>query len=641
MKRVVLSIGVATLLVCGTLVAIAKQNEPVSAHEMNERRSYALAEKEYAEEVELLGGLDVVKEIASEEEASEKTCQSDVACNEDASKILHYQKDRDHKKRKSDIKIAEQKEFNAWKKNDTKKRKKQIAGERKALREYHDEMLTMRIKEKQNQRLQNIKRKLENRKELISLWEQIEREVKNKEISHGRYADLYKVPAWPTAALFFENMGWINATLSYTYATDAYNSSGKNKDVSILEFGEQQIKVKDLLLASKLVSEKKLQQQEFNDAVPTVVGVNDIAASKYLSYLADQEVKFRGQSEEVKINFDLVRYVFCNDFAIGVELPILYRKNRLKAHLDITSEDVLSAKPNSTGLFGLVKDQGAGNPLIPNAFMRRYGQNTDLFLQDIWKAKGIDSLGGSAMGLGDVAFFMNGKIKSLYFDQMIVGAKVLVPFAKKSSPHRLFGPALGNDGHTEFSVFSSVLFSHQQFINPHIFVKAQFNAPSHNQKRVPKRIKSTVVANNNPKNNLFSLFDRVQGLAAGSTIDDFDTTFKNIGDNITTLKISQGAEFQFRAGNMIERFLSRRGFLDMYYFFRFKASDDVRGIDIQEWNPSVFAHNTKELEHTAGLDYSYQFDHDTRLVAGMLYTFAGKNVPKTFNARISLGFAFK
>lgn len=633
MKRIVLSVSVAALLISGTLVAGHEYDEPLGSFEQElteeEVTLVAQAEQEYVSDLQ-------EQELTSPvQKKKSKAIEQDVEAFQKSRRGADsFGNDKERARQEKALKKAEEKEHAAWLHEDRRKRREEERTMRRARRQERTAKIKHTIEKRHKDHLTNVKEQRSNRRLLLSQWEQLQSEQRRHDRAAGKYADLYKIPAWPVPAAFFENRGIFNTTVSYNYATDAYDSAGVNRDMTILEFGEQPIRVKDVLLASKLVSEGTLTHKEFADAA-------NQAPSQYLKYLADEEIQFVGKAEQYSVRFDLARYAFRNDLAIGLQMPLVYRKNRLRAHIDL-SEKAFKDNANPFLIQGLV-DAGSGTADIsPNAFMRRYGQDTDLFIKDLFKAKGIEELGGSAMGLGDVTLFMHAKINSSYFDKMVVGAHVQIPFAKESTTRKLWSPALGNDGHTEFAVFSSVLFSYRQFLNPHLFLQGLFGAPAHVEKRVPKKISTTVANATNPEKGLFAFSDRVEGnLAAGSVIDTFDTTLKNFGDNVTTLKLTTGFEMQMRIGNIIERFLSERGFLDAYYYFRFKSSDSVHGINTEEWNPLVFTENTQQMEHTAGLDYSYQYDRNTRLVAGLLYTFAGMNVPKTFNAHVTFGFTFK
>ncbi len=636
MKRIMLSISVAALFISGTLVAGNEYDEPMGVREeelLDEELNLVLqVEQEYAKDLR-----EQESKVPAHETKNKAIEQDVVAFEKSRRGIESFGNDRERARQEKALKKIEEKEHADWVREDRRKRREEERKTRRARRQERLANIKQTIEKRDHDRLAHVKEQRSNSRLLLSQWQNQQAEQHKQDRAAGRYADLYKVPAWPAAAQFFENRGLFNTTVSYNYATDAYDSSGVNRDRTILEFGEQPILVKDILLASKLVSEGKLLQREFNDSAA------NSASSKYLGYLANEEIRFLGKAEEYSVRFDLARYAFRNDLAIGVQVPLVYRKNRLRAHIDLSDEALVS-------LHGLVDALAVGGAadaagrISPNAFMRRYGQDPDLFIKDILKAKGIDTLGGSAMGLGDVTIFAHAKINSSYFDKMVVGAKVQIPFAKESTTRKLWGPALGNDGHTEFAFFASALCSYRQFFNPHLFLQALFCGPAHVEKRVPKKIDvPALAANTKPSSDLFVFADRVRGLdVVGSAAESvFDTPFKNLGDNVTTLKITNGFEIQMRVGNIIEHFLSERGFLDAYYYFRFKASDSVHSVNTEEWNPLVFTENTQQIEHTAGLDYSYQFDRDTRLVAGLIYTFAGMNMPKTFNAHISLGFTFK
>lgn len=669
MKRIVLSVSMAALLISGTLVAGHEYDEPLGSFEQElseeEVTLVAQAEQEYVSDLQQ-------QELKSPvQKKKSKVIEQDVEAFQKSRRgVDTFGSDRERARQEKALKKAEEKEHNAWAHEDRRMRKEEERKARRARRQERTAKIKHTIEKRHKDHLINVKEQRSTRRLLLGQWEHLQAEQRRHDRAAGKYADLYKIPAWPVPAAFFENRGIFNTTVSYNYATDAYDSSGVNRDLTILEFGEQSIRVKDILLASKLVSEGKLTHREFDDANITSADprVDSAIASRYLKYLANEEIQFVGKAEEYSVRFDLARYAFRNDLAMGVQVPLVYRKHRLRAHIDLSDEafefhnDPANPAAKALALHGLVDaGSGAGSP---NAFMRRYGQDTNLFIKDLFKAKGIEELGGSAMGLGDVTLFMHAKINSSYFDKMVVGAKVQIPFAKESTTRKLWSPALGNDGHTEFAFFSSVLFSYRQFLNPHLFLQGLFGAPAHVEKRVPKKIAiPTLAANERPATDLFAFADRVEGnialiattaaggpppllalpaVSAGFEAESvFDTTLKNFGDNVTTLKLTTGFEMQMRIGNIIERFLSERGFLDAYYYFRFKSSDSVHGINTEEWNPLVFTENTQQIEHTAGLDYSYQYDRNTRLVAGLLYTFAGMNVPKTFNAHVTFGFTFK
>jgi hypothetical protein len=81
---------------------------------------------------------------------------------------------------------------------------------------------------------------------------------------------------------------------------------------------------------------------------------------------------------------------------------------------------------------------------------------------------------------------------------------------------------------------------------------------------------------------------------------------------------------------MFERFILARGFLDIFYDFRGKLKDTISHKTRDEYNLDIIRKETSQVEHRIGIDYSYQADLYSRVHLDFRYTFAGRNVPKTF-----------
>ena len=64
---------------------------------------------------------------------------------------------------------------------------------------------------------------------------------------------IYKLPSWPFHSLFFMQKDIVQLDLSLDFATKSYSSGGSTQDLSRLVFGDKQIQLQDILLASKLV----------------------------------------------------------------------------------------------------------------------------------------------------------------------------------------------------------------------------------------------------------------------------------------------------------------------------------------------------------------------------------------------------
>jgi len=526
-----------------------------------------------------------------------------------------------------------------------RRREKRRLGKKRTRKK--DTMVRAYMDAKRKQKAKKVDADRKRRPKLISRWKQIRDREFVRDVQSGKNADLYKQPAWPFYATYVKHKHLLNVTDTYKYATDAYSSRGDNGDVTRLAFGEEPLRVQDLLLASRLAKLGTVTHRELGELLEEKIDPTKDArkpdTNQYLKFLADEKVTFIGEAQQWSTSFDLARYVCKRYVVLGVQVPVVYKKHRLKREMRLSQTSLNELRK-------LVKVKNAGEFDATNAFMRRYGQNTDLFIKDIFKAKGIDEFGGSSTGLGDITVFGHVNFQSAYVDKLMAGLRFVIPTAQRATNGKLWAPELGNGGFFESSIFTSIALYHQRYFNPHIFL--QFSATvisAHVDKRVPKKI----IVNNPNTNpaNIADLFnegnasdaiafgERVK-LVAGGNFSEFDTTRRGLADNVVRFKMRKGEEFNVRVGNMFEAFIYRRAFLDVYYDVRFKLEDWVSGVDRDTFDIDVYNRNSEEIEHKVGAEWSYQFDPGSRLRVGCVYTFAGRNVPKTFGANVSLNYSF-
>lgn len=472
--------------------------------------------------------------------------------------------------------------------------------------------------------------------DLLKKWDDGHRARIRDEQNLGAYADLYRSVALPTYATYIAKTNYLTVTGWFSYATDGYGSDGTNGDITRLSFTEKPIRVQDILLASKLAVQNSVSPSEPMLITPSVT------QPRYLSLLANEQVHFLGQSESWGMSFDASRYLWKDHLVVGVQCPVVYKKNRLRVFMDqdVINKQFATVKDNNTlpagGLLETRPDQGP-------AFMQRYGQDTGEFLKDIFAAKGFNEYGGSSMGLGDITFFIQALAYTNRVDSLMFGLRFLAPTAQKMSMNKLWAPELGNGGFFEGSWWTLAVMHQTSYLNPHIFLKATISSSSHVDRRVPHAVSvrnssgSAQAVNNLGVSIPFG--DRVQ-LANGGSFREFDTTIRNLGDTVTHLKLSKGPEFNLRFGNIFEKFPLRRSFVDLYYDFRARLRDSASYLNDDEWDPTVFERNTSQIEHKAGLEWSYQFDLGSRWRMGMEYSFSGQNVPKTFTFYSMVNYSF-
>ncbi len=513
-----------------------------------------------------------------------------------------------------------------------------------------------------------------------------------RSLAAGRYADLFNSPSWGVGSLFFDEKNQVTVSARYGYASDCYDSTGRGSksDITRLAFGEEAIKLQDILLASRLATRDYPASLAAANAASgvaaqsTVIGAivqavdavsgdsaeraaaaaaavsldaNNVGVAQndrfsgrslgassvhdYLSLTANDVLPLIGRAESYGLNLSFARYVINDNFSVGFDLPVVYKKNSLKANYDFSNQEILSS---------IVTLPFVGTGIgFTDSFLERYGNNPQRFLKDILKAKGIDELGGTAAGLGDISLFASGQFYSAQCDKLVAGLRVQLPTGKKQSMNKLWAPDLGNGGFTELSLFGNATVSYKKCINPHVSVSAGCSLPGHVDRRVPKRISVT-----NNKRNLemvsdllaadqkLAFADRISlsGVDRVNSFSEFDSVVPNFGDVATRVKITPGVELKARFGNVIEQFMSRRGFFDVFYDFRAKMKSSVSGINADDYDVESVRRHSNQLEHRVGFDYSYQFDSASRLRLGTVYTVAGRNVAKAFDLAGSMNYAF-
>ncbi len=533
-----------------------------------------------------------------------------------------------------------------------------------------------------------VHRERKERAMLIDRYRAMRSVELERNLAAGRYADLFSSPAWSIGSLFFDEKNQVTVSGRYSYATDCYGSSGSgsNSNITRLAFGESPIRLQDILLASRLaardypaalaaarliavgpapavmrltnsvveIASLATQTAPANNLAAVATAVNAVGIAQndkfanrndaagtaihdYLTLTAADRLPFIGKAESYGVNVSFARYVVNDNFTVGFDLPVVYKKNTLKANYEFTGTEILQT-PRPLA-FGGTTDQ----------FLERYGNNPQRFLKDIMQAKGIDELGGSAAGLGDVSLFASGQFHTGQCDKIVTGLRLQLPTGKKQSMRKLWSPDLGNGGFAELSAFGNVFVSYKRCINPHISLSAGCSLPGHVERRVPKRVSVTNGTGNVAMvdtllaaDQRLAFADRIS-LANGAGVnsfDGFDSLVPNFGDSVSRVKITRGAELKARLGNVIEQFMSRRGFLDMFYDFRAKMKDSATGLAADQYDIESVRRHTNQLEHRLGVDYSYQFDLASRMRLGIVYTVAGRNVAKAFDIAGSMNYAF-
>lgn len=640
------------------------QMDEKDAKKKQDKATAALKKRERKEKKEALSEASKAKKKKLSEDKKKQKLEKKLARKKkssyDKEAKAHKKKEKNHSKKD---------------KHKQKKKSKKEKRERK-VRSSCGLYLSVANEEKK----ERVRAENEMRSDLIANWSTIHHAAVKKDYQDGRYADLYKHPAWPSWSHFFHQQNYARVSAHYTHADDAYDSCGTNRDASILALGDRPVRLKDISLVSRLAEDDRVDHADLllsTDVITPGVATGRQAQaveSRYLGYLANSTINVKGTVESYGFDLDFAHYVANRDVAIGIHIPILYKKHRVDPRMTIepqqfknTNNDesfedysadevrelLLFGLPRGGSLFDVLNNEQDPNiaTYVPNAFMRRYGSDTRLFIQDILREKSIERFGGSAAGLGDISLYVNIHVTSLLFDRMVFGFRAKLPTGKEESPSRLWGPSLGT-GLTELSVYASLLLSHNRWCNPHAFIEGSFGLLGHVEKRVPRRItltddQATARANNGSRN-LKTLNHEFPDLAfakrvrprAGQGFSEFDSCILGCSSYSTCVRMAKGFQIDLMLGNMVEEFISRRGFFDMYYKLMLKWKDRVSQPDLQEWNAELLWRDSQAIGHTLGCEYTYQYDRDTRAGVGVHYTLAGKRVLKEFGIDVSVNHSF-
>jgi hypothetical protein len=441
-----------------------------------------------------------------------------------------------------------------------------------------------------------------------------------------RYADLYVVPAWQKPIQFYENHMQAIFDVQYQYAEQCYNSASSDayNNITKLAFGDQSIRIQDLLLASKLMRAGSVM------VAGPFTYLSQTPADNYLHYFANEIVNFSGQMHRCQASIDLSKYFFNEQVLAGLRVPVVYGNNILRANMQCT--DTLLGLPSAA--------------IDANAidFTHRYGGDVNRFLRDILHVKGFTRLGGKEIGLGDFSFYVSTAFQSRRFEKALLGLTLTVPTAKQPLTDVLWAPELGNGGFFQLGLDGAMLLHYNAAINPHGQVSITGFIPAQQKQRVPRKVDITGDARG----------ARVATLLHGQTlafadrisfnqlheISDYDTTVRGFGDTVSLVRITKGPQLKIRLGNVFEHCLWHRCSLDIYYDLHIKARDAFGGFDRTIYNFSIMQENTDQIAHGIGGQYTYQHNHDMRLRLGTRYIFAGKNVPKLFELTGAVNYSF-
>jgi hypothetical protein len=445
--------------------------------------------------------------------------------------------------------------------------------------------------------------------------------------------ECYAAPAWPLYATRFEKGDYMRGSVQYQHVENMYDSSGSNRDVSALYFGQRDISFKDVFLVSQLAVDRKVKPIQLPKTAASGTTPADYSNNAFV-YLADKKIIFKALQDRVVAPISYTRHFWNNTVALGVIIPVVYQQNSLKYQF----ENIDDLKNKFAGMGDII----GGN----------FGSDAQAFLEYLLKEKGFDAAqkNMSKTGLGDLSVFLQWTLKESEYQYVNIGARLTLPTSLQQDVSLLWGPQL-DEGYPMFSGYMTALFTKHPVINPHLFLQVSVAAPVNHLMRVARTV-SYNGSNNNESKAFWqkalagSEYVEEMGNPPVSTTNfesfsDLNSTISPLAESFRDVRIAPGASFEASFGNMFNNIGLDGLAFDVWYNLYVKGSDSIQenGYESGDWSFVDLAENTNVIRHFVGAQVSYQIKNFRMYIDGG-YVIAGRNTPATISAQLGLSVEF-
>lgn len=436
--------------------------------------------------------------------------------------------------------------------------------------------------------------------------------------------ECYAAPAWPLYATRFEKGDYMRGSVQYQHVQNMYDSSGSNRDVSALYFGQRDISFKDVFLVSQLVV----------DNLVADLSAAGTPANGTFYYLADKKIIFKALQDRVIAPISYTRHFWNNTVALGIIIPVVYQQNSLNYQFE-NIDDIKSKFVNPTDIIG-----------------KNFGSDSQAFLEYLLKEKGfdVDQKNMSKTGLGDLSVFLQWTLKESEYQYVNIGARLTLPTSLQQDVSLLWGPQL-DEGYPVFSGYMTALFTKHPVINPHLFLQVSVAAPANHLMRVARTVGYDGTTNKESSGRWKKALagsEYVNAIAVPPTsttnfqsFSDLNSTISPLAESFRDVRIAPGASFEASFGNMFNNIGLDGLAFDVWYNLYVKGSDSIQenGYESGDWSFVDLAENTNVIRHFVGAQVSYQIKNFRMYIDGG-YVIAGRNTPATISAQLGLSVEF-
>lgn len=427
-------------------------------------------------------------------------------------------------------------------------------------------------------------------------------------------------PHWPFVGLDYYKKDIVEARGATSWATKAHNSSGRRRDISELLFKDKPLLLQDILLPSKLLRCDLLQALS---AVREEQG-RDVRLSEfhYLHFLGCKCIDFKTSTHRNELSLNYARHFLDNDLSFGVEIPLVHRKNNIELCSKLSQDEREFLRSIKAPQF--------------------YDRFPDFacFFNEILKGRNIEfNQSDSEFSIGDVATSLTLTINTRHAERFITGFRVRFPTARCRNINKLWDPELGNGGFFELALYAGLLFSFRHWLNPHVFVHAGWHSSADVPRRVPVFRRYDGLKPTKEVSELLHFGDEVHFTELPFCVPD--TCVRRFSPECLTIRIHRGPVLNVRIGNIFDKFLFRKGQLDVYYDLFLKGRDYIgdRRQD-KEFDASPLTRNSYQVDHRLGAHYYYYWDRKTRVGLGAQYSVEGRNILQNVQIDASISHEF-
>lgn len=437
----------------------------------------------------------------------------------------------------------------------------------------------------------------------IEAWrDRVEQQYK-KDISFGKYAHLYPVPAWPRPLQFFSSPNQCMIEYQISRANRSFTPRGGVRDVAALVVGDAP-KISNFLWASARAAES---------------GVTPSFGAEFLSDLADTELVFAASHVARQMNLSYALSFRSNTITLGIEMPFIEKMRHMRVW------------PNTTEAVRdqLRSEEAAGALQVNDKFRRLYGVDVHAFIEDVMAYKGMRfDQHVHQFSVGDTELFGTINFFPQRLERWQIGASLTIPTAKKTDDRFFYPLQLGNGGFVDLKGYASVLGKKSKVGYAHAMASVTYGLPATVTRRMPRYV---TYANRSAE--IYG--SEISGTA--SQTSEPETTISAFAQQTTQVTLRPGAQVDLRFGSVIQPFVSEAVQADIYYHVHIAFADELhKGLAAELWYTDDLISDTAASQHQVGVQLSVQPDANFQFRCGLLGTLGGTSAPMTWVGTASL-----